>query len=164
MIIIHEGCSCVAFSIGCVWPNTSRAVFIVHISTIVLPFSIDAVLILSIWIQIWMIFQRFMREFDEINPTEDFIYKMPDIHTKQISTQSVYTCLYNRLHDETHRLTYDVSICHNLGYGMFSKHKKYRNRYYEANWELGVAVVFQFLKFFNFRTIYQIIVVDVMIS
>ena len=61
-----------------------------------------------------MIFQRYMREFDEINPTEDFIYEIPDIHTKLISTESVCIFLYNRLHDKTHRLPYDVSICHSV--------------------------------------------------
>ena len=38
------------------------------------------------------------------------------------------------------------------------------NQYHEANWEPGVADVFQFLKFINFRTIYQMIVVNVMTS
>ena len=37
------------------------------------------------------------------------------------------------------------------------------NRFYEANWEPGVADVFHLIKFINFRTIYQIIVVNIMI-
>ena len=43
------------FSTGCVWPYTSFLP-----STIVLPFSIDVVIILSLWIQIWMVFQRYI--------------------------------------------------------------------------------------------------------
>ena len=123
--MIHEGSSCVAFSTGCIWPNTSHVVFTAHISTIVLLFSIDVVLILSIWIQIWMIFHRYMRDVDEMNPIEDFIYKIPGIHIKRISIHSLYTCLYNRLHDETPRLTNDDFICHNFSALHFSMQKHF---------------------------------------
>ena len=53
------------FSTGCVWCYTSQIVFYPILPcTIVLTFSIHVVLILSIWTQIWMVFQWYIEEFD----------------------------------------------------------------------------------------------------
>ena len=159
MLIIHVASLYVASSTECVWPYTSQIIFHCSPSTTVLPFSIYIVLILFIWIQIWMMFQRF----DDINPTEDFIYKMPSIHTKQISTwiKAFHTCLYNRSHDKINRFIYDVCVYHNFGYCIFSQAWKFAsdkvfidysykiisnyskmNRYYQANPELLIHFSF----------------------
>ena len=130
------------------------------------PLFIEVVLILSILIQIWMIFQRYIGELDEINPTEDYIYIWCQalIQGKYLR-KAFHTCLYNRLHDKiSNRFTYDICICHNFGYCIFPSIKfppnkvfiKYSykiisnnwkiNRHYQANCESGVADVFHLLK------------------